>query len=449
MSTAAATKEIKAKRPHRWSVGVLLAVACVTGFIAIFSTWVKRQVLDTNNWTNTSAKVLQNKKVQVALGAYLTDQLFSNVDVAAQLRGALPGRTQALAGPAASGLRDLAERSVPQLLARPRVQDAWRLANQAAHKQLIDILNGGGAVASTNGGVVTLDLRQLLTQLASTVGISLPAGATNQLPANAGQLVILRSSQLKTAQNITKAIRDLSIIMSILTLVLFAAAIALASGWRRRALRSTGWCFAGVAIFVLLIRRVAGDWIVSNLVKSDSVRPAAHDVWIISTSLLRAIAIAILIYGLLIVLSAWLAGPTRPATAVRRALTPALRDRPVLIYGVAGFVYLLVLLWGPTPAFRKIIPIVLIGALIVLGIELLRRQAAREFPDARAGDTMQSLRHAWATRKEPSPKPVAGADDHGAQLDRLERLAALHDRGALTDAEYAAQKTTLLKPAGG
>jgi hypothetical protein len=444
MAEAAAVAVKPGKRPHRWSVGVLLAVACVTGFLAIFSTWVKRQVLDTNNWTNTSTRVLQDKKVQAALGAYLVNQLFSNVNVADELRGALPGRTQALAGPAASGLRDFAERSVPELLARPRVQDAWRIANRAAHAQLIKILNGGGPVASTNNGEVALNLQQLITELAGTVGISLPQQLGNKLPANAGQLVILRSNQLKTAQNVAKGIRNLSIIMTILTFVLFAAAIGLASGWRRNALRSTGWCFVGVAIFVLLIRRVAGDWIVSNLVSTQSVRPAAHDVWIIGTSLLRAIGVAILIYGILIVVAAWLAGPTRPAIAVRRAFTPALRDRPVLVYSVAGFLYLLVLLWGPTPAFRKIIPIVLIAALIVLGIELLRRQAAREFPEAQAGDAVHSLREAWATRHDHQKPVVVAAAGNGAQVEQLERLAALHDRGALTDAEYAAEKTTLL-----
>jgi hypothetical protein len=104
----------------------------------------------------------------------------------------------------------------------------------------------------------------------------------------------------------------------------------------------------------------------------------------------------------------------------------------------------MVLLWGPTPAFRKIIPIVLIAALIVLGIELLRRQAAREFPEAQAGDAVHSLREAWATRHDHQKPVVVAAAGNGAQVEQLERLAALHDRGALTDAEYAAEKTTLL-----
>jgi hypothetical protein len=443
--TAAAAKPAKpAKRPRRVTVGVLLALGVITGFIAVFSVWVNRQALNTDNWTNTSSKLLADKKIQAALGSYLVNELFSNVNVADELRGALPGRTKALAGPAASGLRNLAEQSVPELLARPRVQEAWRLANRAAHKQLLRVLNGGGPVASTGNGQVTLNVQALITELASTVGVSLPQQLGNKLPPSAGQLVILRSNQLETAQDVAQGIRNLAIVMTIVSLALFAIAIALASGWRRLALRSTGWCFFGVGVFTLLIRRVAGNWVVDGLVKTTSIRPAAHDAWLIGTSLLYAIALAMVIYGLLIVAAAWLAGPTRPATAVRKAFAPALRERPVLVYSVAGVLYLLVLLWGPTPAFRKIIPIVLIGAVLVLGIELLRRQAAREFPDAQSGDTMHSIQAAWAARRSHGSAAPAAAGGNGAQVDQLERLAALHDRGALTDDEYRAEKSTLL-----
>jgi hypothetical protein len=88
------------------------------------------------------------------------------------------------------------------------------------------------------------------------------------------------------------------------------------------------------------------------------------------------------IYGLVIVAAAWLAGTSRSGVAVRRRLAPTLRERPGVAYGVVGFVYLLVLAWGPTPALRSFIPIVLIGILLVIGVEALRRQAAAEFPAA-------------------------------------------------------------------
>lgn len=408
-----------AGRRRRGVVAVILALAVITGLVAIMATWVRRQALDSDNWTGTSSRLLADPPIQRAVGAYLVDTLFTNVDVPGELRSTLPPQFAGLAGPAAAGLRELADRAAPRLLARPRVQDAWRLANQTAHGQFIRILNGGGESVSTANGEVVLDLHSLVDQLARTLGVEQQVaaarsklgpgtrarirGAAQQrlgvvLPPRAGRLVLMRAKQLKTAQDIAKAVRNLSIVFTVVSFGLFALAVWLARGWRRIALRSTGWCFFGLGVFVLLIRRVVGDSIVDALVRSESVRPAAHDAWAIGTSLLRAIALAFVIYGLVIVVAAWLAGPSRPALAARQALTPSLRDHPVRVYGSAALAYLLVVAWGPTPALRHLIPILIIAALLVLGIELLRRQAAREFPDARAGDGMRHLRE-WFDRQ--------------------------------------------------
>jgi hypothetical protein len=318
------------------------------------------------------------------------------------------------------------------------VQDAWRLANENAHKQFLRILNGGGDVVSTNNGEVVLDLHALLTQLAATVGLG--DRAAGALPADAGRLVIMRADQLKTAQNVAKGVRHLSIVSTIVSFLLFAAAIFLARGRRRVTLRTTGWCFFGVGVFCLVVRRIAGDWIVDSLVRADSVKPAVHDTWDIGTGLLRAIALAFVIYGLVLVAAAWLAGPSRPAQVVRRAVAPSMRDHPWRVYAGVGAVYLLVLLWAPTPAFRHIVPILIVAALLVLGIELLRRQTTREFPDAQAGDATANLRAWWAARRG---HPAAeGGNGH---VKELERLAYLHDTGALTDDEYTKEKGLLLQ----
>ena len=418
----------RGQRRRRGAVAAILALAVITGVVAIMATWVRRQALDTGNWTSTSSRLLADPPIQRAVGAYLVNTLFTNVDVPGELRNSLPPQFAGLAGPAAAGLRELADRGAPQLLARPRVQDAWRLANQNAHGQLIRILNGGGNTVSTANGQVVLNLHNLVDQLAGSLGIEdqvaaaraklSPAarakirGTAQQrlgvtLPPQAGEIVLMRAKQLKTAQDIANAIKKLSIVFTVLSFGLFALAIWLARGWRRLALRSTGWCFFGLGVAVLLIRRVAGDSIVDALVRNESVKPAVHDAWAIGTSLLRAIALAFVIYGLVIVVAAWLAGPSRPALSVRQALAPSLRDHPVRVYGAAALAYLLVLAWGPTPALRHIIPILIIAALLVLGIELLRRQAAREFPDAHAGDGMQHLR-AWLDRRHGNGVALKG-----------------------------------------
>jgi hypothetical protein len=458
------------KRAHRVLVPVLLTLATLIGFAGAFAVWVNRQALNTDNWTTTSGKLLADAKVQKALSAYMVDELFSNVDVAAGLQTVLPPQAQALAGPAAAGLQELAGRVAPKLLARPAVQDAWVLANETAHRQLLQFIKGEGSVVSNDAGVVKLDLHLLITQLATSLGVQDQLEAARAklrgsngaaaralaeqklgitLPPSSGQIVIMRSDDLKATQDIANGIQGLAIVLPAVAIALFALAVYLARGRRRRTLRATGWCFVAIGVLLLLIRRVTGNQIVNALVKVPSNKPAVHDVWSIATSLLFAIAVAMIVYGIVLVASAWLAGDTRPARSVRRAMAPTLRDNPAAAYGLVGGVLLLVIAWGPTPAFRNIVTILLFAVLLALGVTVLRRGTAVEFPDAQHGDVTGRMSERWAALRArrasasaPAPPPVAPAASM-SRLDDLERLVALHDRGVLTDDEFAAEKAHL------
>src|SRR5262249_3111301 len=103
--------------------------------------------------------------------------------------------------------------------------------------------------------------------------------------------------------------------------------------------------------------------------------------WAIGTELLRNVAINALVYGIVIVFAAWVAGPSRPATWIRRTLAPTMREHPVVIYGVVALVLLLILLTGPTDATR-IFPLLILCGFAFVGTEVLRRQTMREFPAA-------------------------------------------------------------------
>jgi hypothetical protein len=388
-------------RSRKVTIGVIFVLAFITGFGAIASTWVKRQVFDNSNWTDTSRKLIANKEIQTALGTYLVNSLYNQAAVQSSLKSVLPKRAQALAGPASAGLQQVALDLTPRVLARPRVQNAWVKANQVAHAQLVKIINGGGNTVSTKNGEVTLNLRPLVNDLAAEAGIQSQVAAARQklnsspgakgtiqqktglnLSGGSGQIVIMRSSQLQTAQDIAHGVKSLAIVFTIVSFGLFATAVAIAQDYRRVVFRGVGWALLGLGVLALLVRRVGGNEVVNSLVNIETNKPAAHAVWNISTSDLYSIGTSLVVYGALVVAAAWLVGPQRWAVTVRRRLAPALADRLGTVYGTAAVLYLLVLLWGPTPAFRNIIPIVLIAGLIVLGIEVLRHQTAREFPEA-------------------------------------------------------------------
>ena len=200
-----------------------------------------------------------------------------------------------------------------------------------------------------------------------------------------------------------------------LGILLFALAVYLARGRRRRTLRTTGWCFVLIGAALLLIRRVAGDAVVNGLVKIPSNKPAAHQVWNIGTSLLRDIAVAMIAYGIVIVASAWLAGPTRPATEIRKALAPSLRDSPAVAYCTVGGVLVLLVLIGPTPAFRNIVWILVFAVLLAYGVTMLRRQTAVEFAGIQHGQALRDFRDQRAkptpARPHPHHAPAHRRDD--------------------------------------
>jgi hypothetical protein len=107
-------------------------LATVIGIGGAFAVWVNRQALNTSNWSSTSSQILENKQVQTALSAYLVHELFTNVDVSADLQKVLPKQLQPLSGPAAAGVQQLASQVAPRVLASPQVQAAWVQANIAA-----------------------------------------------------------------------------------------------------------------------------------------------------------------------------------------------------------------------------------------------------------------------------------------------------------------------------
>src|SRR5215211_5379665 len=435
-------------RARRRIALALIVVATVLGLFAIFAIWANRQLLNTDNWTETSSELLENDAIRTQVADFLVARLYANVDVQGELdRGfrqlLRPAAASALSGPAASGLRTFAEQRVDDLLGRPIPQRVWEQANRRAHARLLEIVEGGGDVVSTTGGEVSLDLTALLGRTQSSVGVG--GRVAEKLPASAAQIVILRSSQLELAQDLVRFLKAAAIVLLVLSLGLFALGVYLARGWRREALRACGigFLFAGAA--ALVARTLAGNAVVDALATTESVRPAAEAAWSIGTSLLVKGATAVLIYGVAIVVGAWLAGPTTWAVAARRNLAPYLRE-PHLAWGAFGLVVLVLVAWAPTPAFRQVILALALIALLALGLEALRRQTAREYPDARREDSFPRVRE-WArgigrrAARVPAPETSAAAPAPDARLDQLERLGRLRDDGLLDADEFQREKT--------
>lgn len=385
----------------------MVVVASVLAFASLPAIWLNRQLLNTDNYTKTSSELLADPVIRDQVAVYLVDQLYSNVDVAGELRSVLPAQLQPLAGTAASGLRTLAERASQDILARPRAQQAWEDANRAAHQELLDILNGGGTVVNAHGGNVVLDLKVLLQQLSQRVGVG--SRVVNALPANAAQIEILRSDQLSAAQSVSKGIKGLPIVLVGLSLLLFIGALFVAPHHRRNTVRAYGFGLIAVGVLMLILIPLAGDELTNRLATTAAMEPVVQHTWTILTPLLHQATVAGIFYGLILVIGAWLAGPTSIATTLRRWLAPYLREALVAWVGFAALIAILIFWWAPTPAMHNPVTAILLIVLLAAGFEGLRRKVSREVPEASLEETMHAhgerLRR-LTHRVEQHPEPV-------------------------------------------
>lgn len=358
------------RREHRKLGLALIVVASIIAFLAVFSIWANRQLLETDNWVDTSTELLEDEEIRGQLSNFMVDTIYANVDVQGELAQTLPPRLQPLAGPAAGALRTLLDRLANEALQRPRVQEAWENINRAAHERLITV------VEENIDEPVTLDLGTIVEGVGGQAGLKI----ADRLPPDAGQIEVIPADDLSTARKIVNLLEKSALWLTLLALILFAIAIYLARGWRRQALRAVGFAFIAVGIAIAAVQSFAGGYVVDTLASTDAVKPAVENTYEIGTSLLSDGAGAMAFYGIVIVLGAWLAGPGGVATSVRRALTPLLENR-LIGYGALLLVLLVLFWWAPTEGFRRLPISLLIIALFVIGFEFLRRQAVREFPN--------------------------------------------------------------------
>jgi len=466
-------------RARRRTAKVLIVLASVFAFLSVFGIWIERQALNTDDWVSTSGRLIENDKIRTALSNYLVDQLYENVDVEKEVEDRLPSDIKDLAGPVSGAVRQFAGDGAEEVLKTSTAQTLWKDANRTAHEQLLAVIEDKKEAVSTEGGNVSLNVGSLVTNLANQVGIG--SDLAEKLPADAGQIEILKSDELKTAQNIVVAIKGLALVLSILTFACFALAIYLynESRWISVLFSGVGLIAAGFAVIVA--RQIAGGIVIDQLVTDESVKPAAEAAWSIATSLMVSIATTVIVVGVLFAVAGWLASPHSTSRATRKVFAPALRDYVPWVYTGLAIIVSIYFLSSSVQGLRSFLTTLIVALMAAAWIHELRKQCIEEFPDAKFSDTFGAPRDkvvnavknanlgeraaklgesAKKVRLPEVPRsdggetagseaptteaPTAVLDDEDTRLARLERLGELREKGILTDEEFAAEKARVL-----
>lgn len=369
------------RRTPSWVIHALIAVATVLGVLSGLSAWVERQLLDTDQWVKAADELIADDEVRGLLAVYLVDQLYDSVDVAEEVSIRLPEDIDGLGGFVAAALRGPAIGAVEQLLNTELLRGLWVDVNETAHETLVRILRDDtGPSISTADGAVTLDLGELVKQVGKELGLSLDD--LDKLPEDFATVTIVESDQLGAAQDAVRLVESLSVVLFVMAVVLYTAAVYLAGQRRRQAIREAGLALVIGSALVLVGLRLAVVAVENAAGVAPGARDAARAATMIGTDFLHGIALAGLAFGALVVGYAALTGPSAIARRLREILVPVLLTRPVVAWSAAAVLLVAVLYLAPGDPLQSWVRGLVFVAWFVAALEMLRRQLAREFPEA-------------------------------------------------------------------
>jgi hypothetical protein len=333
------TKKPSRRRVRRSVVAVLVALSCLLALLSTTVVWAHRTLLNTGTFVGTVAPVFKDPAVAAAVATRATDQLFTELNLQARVKDALPPKASFAAAPIANATKGYVAGELTTVLANPKFQDAWIAALTYLHQELVAVLRGQQTAAvSTSNGYIVLNTVPLLNQALGKVSglasdltgkqVTLPAITSAdppqqavtklsqalgvQLPSNFGEITLVKSTDLASVRQLVKAFDGLSIVLPLVTIVLIALTLWLSVNRRRTVLQLA----AGVTLLMIIERR--GVLHEQGVLASDAHNPQLAQTvlgyllngFFVLTAWVLGVALVVLVIAVL-------AGPYRWAVAMR------------------------------------------------------------------------------------------------------------------------------------
>ncbi|MFC5262694.1 hypothetical protein ACFPJ1_11320 [Kribbella qitaiheensis] len=409
--------------PHRrviWRTvasAILITLACLLAPLSATALWASRQVSDTEQYLKTVAPLADDPAVQTTISDAVTNEILAAIDIQgitdetlnAISQQGLPPRVaanlQALSGPLVSGVQSFIRDQVANFVASPEFAAVWRQANETAHSELVNLLEGnqGGALSAQND-TVTLNLAPIIAQVKERL-VARGFGVAQNIPVVNKSIVLVQSEGVTKAQGFYRLLNTLGAWLPFIALFLFAAGVYVARD-HRRALLIGALGFAG-AMLALGVGLAVGRALYLNALPSEVIsRDAGGVIFDTIVRYLRYSLRAVGVLALIVAFAAFFTGPSVSAVKTRAGLTRgigALRGksesaglntgrfgawtfahkRLLLIASVIGGA--LVLTFWSQPTVSVVIVIAVIVLFLVAVIEFLGRPPAAAHAHAAGG----------------------------------------------------------------
>jgi hypothetical protein len=316
---ASSSTEASAKpRPGRGrtiAVTLLLIVACVLAPLSLIAVWTRNTLLDTDQYVETVGPLAHNPKVINAIASNISEEVVQGTNVEAKVKDALPPRADFIAPAVARSLGTVVHDVAVRILSSDQFETLWKAANRRAHDQVEAVLTGGGSKITTKNGEVAVNLGPVVDKVQKALaGIGINVFSDSSARRVSPRFVLIQSDELKSAQSAVDLLQKLSIVLPIVMLLFFAAAIAISRN-RRMTVLHAGLGFAAAMLVVLTAFNLGRTAYLDAL---KAAHPdAAAAVYDQLLSFLRLSARSLFALGLVVAIGAWLAGPSTAAVRVR------------------------------------------------------------------------------------------------------------------------------------
>jgi hypothetical protein len=322
----------------------LIVIGVLLVSLAISALWLNRTIMDENRWVDTMAPLAQNTAIQDYVAKSTADAIFANVNIQQYVADALgtkplPPQLLLLTTPITNAIQNFISESAVKFTRSPQFAVVWEKTLRLTHKAFIAAISDKSTgVVTKQGGTVTLDVSALITEVKKAL-TDKGLGFINNIPipVSQQQITIVDSPALAQLGYMIQLMNAMAWVLPLFAIALLGGGVALAANRRKAVL------WMGIGIILLTVIPVQAIYLgqipfaKAALELAKMPTDAAQSAYtIIFRYLVTANQIASFI-GLVFVIGAILAGPSKWATSLRNGFRHGLNNiGPDWDFGVAG-----------------------------------------------------------------------------------------------------------------
>lgn len=284
-----------------WFLAVALAILGSMGLVStVVSRWTHDVLLDTDSWIETIGPIGTDPIVTEALADRVSVAIIDWLDAEERLSTLLPMPLAPLSSLIGTQIDEFVEDETLEFFQSDLYTEVWYGLNRTAHAAVVAVIRDEVPLASTTGGVVTINITLLAEPIVDTVfarlkdiGDAIPPVLLAQVDINEvvaevirtyevegfpdwmSNVVVYDSERLATVQTTAAVLDKLVWVLPFLTLLLVGGAVYLAPNRQRIGallliLGAVGWIVSSVSINSVVAS------IISDIESSDAANIAAE-----------------------------------------------------------------------------------------------------------------------------------------------------------------------------